>query len=132
MDIQLLAALLLVGRLISEFFISLVLLRQWKLRKTRTHPRLMQMRKVLTLLAVLVFIGNLFPLWLDYYTLANPEIRTSQTVNIVGVVYSLDNNLTFMFASVLIWTLYKLADVVLDVAELLAGRSLRTTIPRKK
>ncbi len=124
MDIVLLAFLLLIGRVVSEIFIVLVLKRQWQIRKTRTHPRLMQMRKVLSLLAILVFIGNLYPLWLDLYTLFNPGIRTSQTVNAAGVAYSLDNNLTFMFASILIWTLYKLADIVIEVAELIAGQSL--------
>lgn len=132
MDIQLLAGLLLAGRIVSELFILFVLRRQWKLRKTTTHPRLMQMRRVLTLLAILVFVGNLYPLWLDAYTLFHPGIRTTQSVNIVGVIYSLDNNLTFMFASILIWTLYKLADVVLDVAELIAGRPLRSGIGEEK
>lgn len=129
MDIQLLAFLLLIGRIISELFITMVLIRQWQIRKTKTHPRLMQMRKVLVLLAALVFIGNLYPLWLDFYTLFYPGVRTTQTVNPVGVIYSLDNNLTFMFASILIWTLYKLADVVIEVAELIAGQPLRT--PKK-
>lgn len=133
MNIQLLAFLLLIGRLISEGFIIAVLRRQWKLRKTKTHPRLLKMRRVLTLLAILVFIGNLYPLWLDLYTLFNPGIRTSQNVNLVGVAYSLDNSWTFMIASILIWTLYKLADVVLDVAELIAGQPLREkTIPKEK
>lgn len=126
MDIQLLAFLLLCGRLVSDFFIIMVLRRQWKLRKTKTHPRLMNMRRVLTGLALLVFVGNLYPLVLDAYTLLEPSIRSSRNVNLVGVVYSLDNNLTFMFASILIWTLYKLSDVVLDVAELIAGQPLRT------
>lgn len=131
MDIQLLAFLLLIGRLVSDFFIIMVLRRQWKIRKTRTHPRLMQVRRVLTLLAVLVFIGNIYPLLLDAYTLIDAGVRTSRSVNIVGVIYSLDNNLTFMFASILIWTLYKLSDVVIEVAELIAGQPLRTT-PNKK
>lgn len=132
MDIQVLASLLLAGRLVSETFIVFVLIRQWKLRKTKTHPRLMQMRRVLTLLAVLVFVGNLYPLLLDAVTLADATIRTTRTVNLVGVIYSLDNNITFMFASILIWTLYKLADVVLDVAELIAGQPLRSSPTEKK
>lgn len=132
MDIQLLAMLLLAGRLVSDGFIIAVLRRQWKLRKTRTHPRLMKMRHVLTLLAVLVFVGNIYPLVLDAYTLIDAGVRTSQTVNLVGVFYSLDNNLTFMFASILIWTLYKLSDVVIEVAELIAGQPLRSSPPEKK
>lgn len=124
MDIQLLALLLLIGRLVSDGFIIAVLRKQWKLRKTRTHPRLMQIRKVLALLAVLVFVGNIYPLLLDAYTLFAPAIRASRSVNLVGVFYSLDNNLTFMFASILIYTLYKLSDVVIEVAELIAGQPL--------
>lgn len=124
MDIQLLATLLLIGRLISEGFIIAVLRKQWRIRKSPIHPRLRNLRKVLTLLAVLVFLGNLYPLMLDFYTLIDSGVRTSQTVNLVGVFYSLDNNLTFMFASILIWTLYKLSDVVIEVAELITGRSI--------
>lgn len=121
MNIQLLALLLLIGRLISDFFITLVLIRQWKIRKLPTHPRLANLRRVLTLLAVLVFIGNIYPLLLDAFTLIDASIRTTRNVNLVGVFYSLDNNLTFMFASILIWALYKLADVAIDVGELIAG-----------
>lgn len=131
MDIQLLAGLLLAGRLISDGFIIAVLRKQWKLRKTKTHPKLMAIRRVLTLLAVLVFIGNLYPLFLDAYTLINADIRSSRTVNLVGVFYSLDNNLTFMFASILIWTLYKLSDTVIEVAELIAGKPLITPKDQK-
>lgn len=119
MNIQVLAIFLLVGRLISDFFIVRVLQKQYKLRKTRTHPKLMAIRKVLALLAILVFVGNIWPLVLDAWTLFYPGIRTTQHVNLVGVTYSLDNNLTFMFASILIWTLYKLADTVIEIAELL-------------
>lgn len=132
MDIQVLASLLLIGRLVSETFIIFVLRRQWQIRKSKTHPRLMQMRRVLTLLAILVFIGNLYPLFLDLYTLFYPGIRTSSTVNLVGTIYSLDNNLTFMFASILIWTLYKLADVVIEVAELIGPEKVKDSIHKQK
>lgn len=130
MDIQLLAFLLLIGRLISEGFIIAVLRKQWKIRNSPIHPRLKGLRKVLTLLAVLVFIGNLYPLGLDLYTLFDASIRTSPNANIVGVIYSLDNNLTFMFASILIWTLYKLSDVVIEVAELITGGKIE--IPKNE
>lgn len=131
MDIQLLAFLLLIGRLVSEGFIIAVIRKQWKIRKTKTHPRLMAIRRVLTLLAVLVFVGNLYPLFLDAYTLIAPGIRTSSSVNLVGVIYSLDNNLTFMFASILIWTLYKLSDIVIEVADLLTGGRVNSSDDKK-
>lgn len=126
MDTQLLAALLLIGRLVSEYFIVWVLIKQWKIRNTKTHPRLLAMRRVLSLLAILVFVGNLYPLWLDIYTLfIDTELRTSQTVRLYSVVYSLDNNLTFVIASILIWVLYKLADVVIEVADLISPSKKR-------
>lgn len=131
MDIQLLAALLLAGRLVSDGFIIAVLRKQWKLRKTKTHPKLIAIRRVLTLLAVLVFLGNIYPLLLDAYTLYNAEVRSSRDVNLVGVFYAIDNNLTFMFASILIWTLYKLSDTVIEVAELIAGKPLITPQDKK-
>lgn len=128
MDIQLLAFILLVGRIVSEYFIIQVLRRQWKIRNTTIHPRLKKIRGVLSLLAILVFIGNIYPLLLDAYTLFYPGVRTSPTINLVGTFYSLDNSLTFMLASILIWTLYKLSDVVIEVAELVAGRDVKSAI----
>lgn len=121
MNIQLLAGLLLLGRAVSITFNVIVLRRQWKIRKIPTHPRIEKMRTVLSVLALVVFIANIYPLWLDLVTLWDPAIRTSQVVNLKGVIYALDNNLGFMFASILIWTLYKLADVAIDVGELIAG-----------
>jgi hypothetical protein len=134
MNIQLLAFLLLMGRLVSETFIILVLRRQWRIRAILTHPRLANLRRILSLLAILVFIGNIYPLLLDLFTLFHPGIRTSQNVNLVGVFYSLGNSMTFMFASILIWTLYKLADVAIDVGELIAGNPPKEVVlqPKKK
>lgn len=131
MDIQLLATLLLIGRLISEGFIIAVIRKQWRVRNTQIHPRLKALRRVLTLLAVLVFFGNIYPLLLDAYTLYDSAVRTSQNVNLVGVFYSLDNSFTFMLASILIWTLYKLSDVVIEVAELITGRPIKD-LPKEK
>lgn len=132
MNIQLLALLLLIGRLISEGFIIAVIRKQWKIRKSPIHPRLRALRRVLTLLAVLVFLGNLYPLFLDLYTLFDAGVRTSPNINLVGVFYSLDNSLTFMLASILIWTLYKLSDVVIEVAELVTGKALNNDLPKQK
>lgn len=119
MDIQVLAILLLIGRIISMAFIFMVLHRQWQIRKAKTHPRLIAMRRVLALLALLVFAGNIYPLILDILAIVMPSIRSTQVINLAGVLYSVDNNLTFMFASILIWTLYRLADAVIEVSELI-------------
>lgn len=121
MSISTLAFLLLIGRAISIVFNVLVLRRQWKIRKIPTHPRLQKMRVVLSLLAVVVFTANLYPAWLDIVTLFDPGVRSTPIINLKGVIYSLDNNLGFMFASIFIWVLYKLADVAIDVGELIAG-----------
>lgn len=129
MEVQLLVFILLLGRLISEVFIIAVLRKQWKIRNAPIHPKLKHLRTVLSLLAVLVFIGNLYPLWLDAYTIFNPAARTTEFINLAGTVYALDNSLTFMLASILIWTLYKLSDVVIEVAELISGK---TIVPKEK
>lgn len=130
MSIQLLALLLLIGRIVSDFFIILVLRRQWKLRKTKTHPKLTAVRKVLGLLAILVFLGNIWPLVLDAFTLFYPGIRSTQHVNFVGLTYSLDNNLTFMFASILIYALYRLSDTVIEVVELLGVEAAKPEVSK--
>ena len=134
MNIQTLALILLAGRAIAITFNILVLRRQWKIRKIPTHPRNEKIRKVLSALAVVVFIANLYPLWLDIVTLWDPGIRTSQYINLKGVFYPLDNNLGFMFASIFIWALYKLADVAIDVGELIAGNPPKEVVvkPKKK
>lgn len=126
MDIQLLSFILLLIMGVSDFFIILILRRQWKLRKTKTHPRLMTYRRVLSLLAILIFVGNIYPILLNLYSIFVPSIRTSQTVNLVGVIYSLDNALTFMIASILIYALYKLADTVIEIAELIGIRAVKS------
>ena len=95
MNIQTLALILLAGRAIAITFNILVLRRQWKIRKIPTHPRIEKIRKVLSALAVVVFIANLYPLWLDIVTLWDPGIRTSQYINLKGLFYPLDNNLGY-------------------------------------
>lgn len=124
MELQVLAPILIVGRIITICFIVAVIRKQWRIRKSPIHPRLQNLRKVLTLLAILVFVGNLYPLFLDVITLLPPDIRTSNVINMLGVVYALDNNITFMLAAILIWTLYKLSDVVIEVAELVTGKTI--------
>lgn len=131
MDIKLLAFILLIGRLVSNGFIIAVLRKQYRLRDTRTHPRLKPIRRVLTLLALLVFVGNIYPLILDAATLFYPGIRTSSHVNPAGAFYAISTNLTFMFASILIWTLYKLSDTVIEVAELLTGVAIKDLSDKK-
>lgn len=131
MNIQTLALLLLIGQLISEIFIISVLRRQWQIRKSRTHPRLIQIRRVLMLLALLVFLGNLYPMALDAIKLFYPGVRTTQTINPAGAFYAISTNLTFMFASILIWLLYKLADVVIEVAELIGIDKVKDSIHKQ-
>jgi len=121
MNIQLLAFLLLVGRIIAITFNVLVIKRQRKIRKIPTHPRLLNIRRVLALLATLVFIGNIYPFVLDAVTLFDPAVRTAQTVKVSGALYAISTNLTFLCASILIWALYKLADIAIEVGELIAG-----------
>ena len=134
MNIQTLALMLLIGRTVAIIFNVLVLKRQWKIRKVPTHPRLQKIRWVLSMLAVVVFIANLYPAWLDIVTLFDPAIRSTQVINLKGVIYSLDNNLGFMFASIFIWALYKLSDVAIDVGELIAGNPPKEVSiqPKKK
>lgn len=120
MNLKLLVILLTFGRIASIVFNILVLKRQLKLRKKKTHPRLMKYRQVLMTLAFIIFLGNIYPLFLDLATLAGVFTqRGPETVNWSLSIYSLDNNLTFLVASILIWVLYKLADTVIEIAELI-------------
>lgn len=132
MEVQILAAVLIIGRIITMGFILAVIRKQWRIRHSPIHPRLKNLRKALTLLAVLVFAGSIYPLLLDTAALLCPSIVLANDVDMFGAVYALDNNATFMLSAILIWTLYRLSDVVIEAAELVTGKIIDTGTHQKK
>jgi hypothetical protein len=107
MGVKTLAFILLAGRIVSLIFTGLVLYRQIRLSKLAAPSWLVSFRRVLLGLTLVIFIGNFIPMVIDILVLVDEVQRNSP--NPVGVAYALDSNLTAVFASIAIWSLYKLA-----------------------
>lgn len=120
MDIKTLAVMLLIGKIIAEIFIFLVLYKQWGLRLKAIHPKLRHYRIVLSALALVIAIGVFIPMVVDILTLFHAVNRPVTTAT---AVYALANSITFAVASILIWTLYKLSSVVIEIDELVISAS---------
>lgn len=109
-DIKIIAAILLVGRLISELFIAFVILRQYRLFKITAPAPIKALRKALFGISLFVFFGNMIPIFLDVATiLADNSLEREDSPSVVGVAYAFSNNITFMAISILLWYLYRLA-----------------------
>lgn len=124
-DIETIALLLLIGRLISVTFILLVLHRQYRLFGTQIDFELVpnltkyqrrnvyRIRRILFALSVIIFLGNLIPIAIDALTLF-VETGRPAILRPVSVMYAFSNSLTAMFSAIMIWTLYKIAGLGTD------------------
>lgn len=110
MPIKVLAALLLVVQVGTVIFIVSVLKRQWGLFKLYVEPDIRKFRRNLFVLALVIFFGNLVPLTIGFLTVIGAITRSASTVNLVSGIYTVANTLTLFFSSLLIWTLYRLAN----------------------
>lgn len=112
MDIKIYAAILLILRIASLYFIGAVLKRQLELFKLFIDKEIRTYRRILFVLAVAIFIGNLIPGLIDILTITSTLTRSSQTINGVGLVYSSAWAATSLLSSVLIWWLYRMSHSV--------------------
>ena len=123
-SIQIIAFILLIARLISIGFILAVLIKQAKQFGREIDFRLepyltkferrnvYRLRTALFLLAIIIFIGNLVPIAIDYITLiADNSLGRTANVRSISIAYAFSNALTAMFSAVMIWALYKIAGV---------------------
>lgn len=118
MDIRTIATLLLLGKIISLVFILLVLKKQWNIRKKTIHPTLRKYRTILFVLALVILIGTIIPIVVDLLTLLT-NIDRENSPSIAGIIYAFSNDITFLIASILIWTLYKLSSAVIEIDDLI-------------
>jgi len=114
LSIQIIASILLVFRLVSSFFIILVIRRQIGLLKLPLDPdfntpSVRTLRKVLLALSVVVLLGNLIPVFIDAYTLFIDNPGRTPFLKTVSVSYSLSNATTALCSAILIWLLYWIA-----------------------
>lgn len=105
MDVKVIAAMLLVIRLLATLFIGAVLVQQYQLMKAQVSDDIGALRKVLMALAVIILLSHVIPIMVDIITLfGNPLNRT---VTPIGVMYAFSNDFSGLIASLLLWTVYR-------------------------
>ena len=109
MDIQLYATILLIFRIISSFFIGLVIYRQLTLFRIKLIPKISKYRQVLFAIAAVIMATNIPPIVIDILTMTEDIRRSTNTVNGVGLVYSMTWVLGYTLLSFFIWLLYKIS-----------------------
>lgn len=107
MDIHILAFILLVCRIVSVIFMGSVLLKQFKLFGTDESRDVVIFRRVLFILALIIFLGQFVPILIDIATLVANAKRTNP--NILGVAYGLSNAFTALLSSIAFWLVYRIA-----------------------
>lgn len=123
LDIQTIALFLLIARVISVIFIVSVLVRQAKLfgksidfsvipYLTKLQRKsVYRIRTVLFFLSLIILLGNLVPIVIDYITLFSNNLGRPSNLRAISIAYAFSNALTAMFSAIMIWTLYKLAGI---------------------
>lgn len=110
MDIKTIAAILLLGHIISASFMVLVVKRQLALSKLPIDPELLPFRKTLSRLSLAILIGNFIPIAIDILTIVTTDsLHREETPSVAGVIYAFSNAVTAVISAYLIWTLYKQA-----------------------
>lgn len=108
--VETIAFILLIMRLVSLGFISLVLYRQLRLFRLNIDSGLVRFRIVMFLLGVVFFLGNLLPIVVDYtYAFVIQENDIS-----LLVYYAISNATTSLVASIILWHIYRIAGTALD------------------
>lgn len=103
MDTRVIAALLLIGRLITVIFILIVLINQIKLLRNNIFPELKPVRKRLFAMNVVLLLGQFIPITIDAL-----GIWGRGSFNLL-LAYVFSNNITAMIASIVTWDTYNLA-----------------------
>ena len=107
-DLQTYALILIVFRLISAFFIIVVIKRQLELFKYPIHKEIRTFRVILFLLSMAVLVGNFVPFVIDIMALFGGTNRPS-VVPSASIAYSISVSVASVFSSILIWLLYFIA-----------------------
>lgn len=129
-NIQTLAIILVIMHIISDIFMLWVLRRQYGLFKrpitermgytTKTVTQIKQIRVVLFALSLLIFAGNIIPIFIDGITILhdNPLHRPAH-IPLVSLLYAFSTALVALISAYLIKTLYRIAAASDDPDELL-------------
>lgn len=111
-SITVIAGILLIFRLISDFLIAQVIRRQWHLLKLpvpeeyrNDEKSIKKFRKILFFLSIAIFVGNAIPVIIDTLTLF---VETGRPANLraISVAYAFSNATTALISATLVWLLY--------------------------
>lgn len=117
MSIKLLAAIVLGGQLTSVILMGFVIRRQLELFKFPIEKEVRLFRRILFMLALVAFLGNLVPTTISILTLTGHITRSTQTVNAASAIYSITNTLVASTSAMLIASLYRLAKATAVIVE---------------
>lgn len=118
---QILAGILLIGRLIAVRYLFTTLKVQIALLRLPIEPEVWDFRKKLHYMTVALLIGNFPPIVLDLAVLWGVE-RTAPYL----VVYTLSNMITMVIAAIMIDKMYRLANQA-DLVNELEKEHMRST-----
>lgn len=108
LTIRTIAAILLIFRLISMFFIIRVAILQFNILKTSIQEDLIAYRKVLFRLSLSIILFNIVPILIDSLTLFVTTNRPA-TLQLISIAYAVSNASSALVSAIAISTLYKLA-----------------------
>jgi type III secretory pathway component EscT len=99
------ALVLLVIRVVSIYFISRVISRQWKLFRYDDSDGLNSTRKVMFALSHGLLLGSILPIMVDvYFGIIH---RVDSTDSPILTLYAISNAVTSLIASIILWAVYR-------------------------
>lgn len=111
MDIRTLAGILLGFHIVSGIFMGLVIRKQWGLFAHDIEGKYRSLRKLLFILSLVIFAGNLIPIIVDGGTVIGQVVGRNPHPKAISVAYAVSNACVALISSILIWVLYKLAEI---------------------
>lgn len=108
MNIKVIAAILLVERLLAVTLMLFVVRKQLSLFKRRADQEIHRFRKLLFALALVITASNFIPIVIDALTLfANLEYRDNPQP--IGILYAISNATTAVISAAALLAIYRLA-----------------------
>lgn len=108
MELRILAAILLLGRLVALYFIVSVIKRQYKL--FRAKDDIGTLRKVMFGLSLAMLGMQLIPIIVDVVGIIAPNLKASAVPRPLGIAYTFSNMIFSIVASIMLWLIYEVID----------------------
>ena len=116
MDVTTIASILLTGRIVALGFMIWVLNRQiYLFRNYYAEGFASTVRKILFILAIILFFSNLTPAVIDGLAIVDvAQKSSSRGITTYGLIYTLSNMITSVASAVAMFGLYILAKRILE------------------